>query len=49
MDFTDPLSASSVLPVRLAYFKFNDTNWWGEQSQLPLVAIGRLRVGGDEG
>lgn len=42
LDGTDPLNASSVLPVRLGYWRFNSTNWVGEAGQLPLVATNLL-------
>lgn len=35
-DGTDPLNASSMVPVRLAYWRFDNTNTWvGDQGQLP--------------
>jgi hypothetical protein len=38
-DGTDPTDPTSVLPVRLAYWSFDNTNTWiGDQGQLPLSA-----------
>jgi hypothetical protein len=38
-DGTDLADPASVLPVRLGYWRFDNTNTWiGEQGQLPLVA-----------
>jgi concanavalin A-like lectin/glucanase superfamily protein len=34
-DGTDPLDANSVLSARLGYWRFNTSNWSGEQGQLP--------------
>jgi hypothetical protein len=35
---TLPLDPTSFTPVRLAYFRFNDTNWLGERGQIPLAS-----------
>lgn len=35
-DGTNPLDSESVACVRLGYWNFNDTNWLGEQGQMPL-------------
>jgi len=35
---TDPLNPASFTPVRLGYFRFNDTNWLGTRGQVPLAA-----------
>lgn len=37
-DGTDPLNPGSVLPVKLATFRFNSTNWLGDDGQVPLIA-----------
>ncbi len=39
---TDPLSGASVPLIRLAYWRFNSTNWLGEAGQIPLVATNLL-------
>ncbi len=43
-DGTNPLDASSVIPVLLAHFQFNATNFMGEQGQLPTVYSNILNV-----
>ncbi|MCU0783444.1 MAG: hypothetical protein MUF81_05220 [Verrucomicrobia bacterium] len=35
---TGPLNVTSFTPVRLACFRFNDTNWLGECGQIPLAS-----------
>jgi RHS repeat-associated protein len=35
-DGTDPGDPNSVLPMKLASFRFNTTNWIGDQGQLPV-------------
>lgn len=43
-DGTSPIDPSSVVSVRLGYWRFNDTNWFGEQGQIPLVATNLQNV-----
>jgi hypothetical protein len=40
VDGTDPLSASSVLPVTLGRWRFDATNWIGDAGQLPVYTNG---------
>jgi hypothetical protein len=48
-DATDPLSANSVRPVRLGYWRFNTSDWKGEQGQLPTAANNLQLVASYEG
>ena len=44
-DGTDPTDPSSVLPVRLAYWNFDNTNTWvGAEGQLPLMVTNVIGV-----
>jgi hypothetical protein len=38
IDGTDPLDPDSVKRVRLAWWRFDSTNWLGQAGQVPLVA-----------
>jgi alpha-tubulin suppressor-like RCC1 family protein len=45
VDATDPFNPDSVLPVRLGYWRFDDTNTWvGDAGQLPLLATNIVGV-----
>jgi hypothetical protein len=37
-DGTDPVDPNSVLYVKLGYWCFNNTNWIGQEGQVPLIA-----------
>ena len=43
-DGTDPLNAGSVVQVRLGYWRFDTTNWLGEQGQAPLSSSNLLSM-----
>lgn len=40
VDGTDPNDSTKLASNRLAYFRFNDTNYFGEQGQSPLFGYG---------
>lgn len=45
LDGTDPFSPDSVLPVRLGYWRFDDTNTWaGNAGQIPLLVTNVIGI-----
>jgi hypothetical protein len=45
VDGTDPFNPDSVFPIRLGYWRFDDTNAWvGDAGQLPLLATNIVGV-----
>jgi sugar lactone lactonase YvrE len=45
VDGTDPFNPDSGLPIRLGYWRFDDTNTWvGDAGQLPLLATNVVGV-----
>lgn len=49
LDKTDPANPSSVLPVRLGYWRFNTGDLKGEEGQVPLESTNVLPVLGFDG